>query len=255
MNVTVVQPDIIWENIEGNLSRLSELIKPLYGSTDIVVLPEMFTTGFTMNTAQMAEPKDGLTYKWMQKVSSDGDLAICGSYIVKESGCFYNRWNFVSPDNSVHYDKRHLFRMGNEETFFTGGKERVIFGFRGVRIMPSICYDLRFPVWSRNNGSYDLLINSANWPDSRQMVWNTLLRARAIENQCYVAASNRVGTDGKGIEYRGDSMILDPKGEVLAKGMENSECIFTFNISMEELFSFREKFPVLRDADDFIINL
>lgn len=255
MKVTIVQPDTKWESVEDNLSRLEEQIRPFFGLTDIVILPEMFTTGFTMNTAGSAESKDGKTYRWLVKMASEGNFGICGSYIINESGNYYNQWNFVSPDKSVSYNKRHLFKMGNEETFYNAGKERIIFTFRGVRIMPSVCYDLRFPVWLKNNGEYDLLINSANWPEVRSSVWNTLLRARAIENQCYVAASNRTGIDGKGISYRGESMIIDPKGELMQKSRDHEECIFTSDISLEELASFREKFPVLKDSDGFIINI
>jgi predicted amidohydrolase len=161
----------------------------------------------------------------------------------------------VTPEKeSYSYDKRHLFSISGEDKLFTRGEKRIVFTFRGVRISPYVCYDLRFPVWMRNRNDYDLMIVSANWPESRRSVWNTLLKARAIENQCYVAGSNRIGTDGEGIKYCGDSVIINPKGEISASADENRECIITTKLSMSELSEFRSKFPAWKDADDFTIT-
>lgn len=255
MKITVVQFDIIWENRAENLDTLSRKIKDVPGGTDILILPEMFTTGFSMNPEALSEPPFSQTFDWMKAVSGKKGYGVCGSYIIKEGENYFNRWVFVSPEGLiVNYDKRHLFVQSGENKLFSPGKERVVFNFRGVNICPSICYDLRFPVWSRNRNDYDLLINAANWPESRRDVWLTLLRARAIENQCYVAGVNRTGADGTGIKYCGDSLVIGPKGEILASAGIGEECLITFDISMNELKGFREKFPVLQDADKFTLE-
>src|SRR5664279_3306287 len=216
MKISVIQPVIVWEDKSRNFQNLSGLLKPLYGKTDIVILPEMFNTGFSMNPEVLGEPMYGETFTWMKSMSEKGGFGICGSYIVNEEGKFYNRWLFVSPENEIQiYDKRHLFSMGGEKELFTSGKSRLVFSFSGIKISPYICYDLRFPVWSRNIEKCDLIIYAANWPSARQSVWNTLLKARAIENQCYVAGSNPTGTDGMGIKYIGESMIINARGEVI----------------------------------------
>lgn len=256
MKVSVVQPVIIWEDKSRNFQNLSGLVEPLYGKTDIVILPEMFNTGFSMNPARLSEPMKGQTFDWMKSMSEKGDFGVCGSYMVKYKNDFFNRWVFVSPETEVlYYDKRHLFGMGGEKDLFTKGKSRLIFSFRGFKISPYICYDLRFPVWSRNTEKADLIIYASNWPDSRQNVWNTLLKARAIENQCYVAGSNPAGTDGTGISYSGESMIINPRGEIIASAGTAHNTSVTSDISLKELNDFRKKFPVLDDADDFTINL
>ncbi|MCX6254612.1 MAG: amidohydrolase [Bacteroidia bacterium] len=255
MKISIIQPDLAWEDKTGNFSKLEELILPLYEKTDIVVLPEMFNTGFSMNPGQLSELPQAETFNWMKNTAQKGNFGLCGSYMVKENLQFFNRWVFVSPENETrYYDKRHLFSMGEEDKLFSAGKTRLVFTFRGVRISPYICYDLRFPVWSRNKTDYDLMINSANWPESRINVWDTLLRARAIENQCFVAGANRIGTDGEGIKYCGDSKIINPRGEILSSASRNEEICITGEISMTELSDFREKFPVLKDADYFTIN-
>ena len=253
MKITIIQPDLLWENRHGNLSHLDLLIEPLLNNTDIVVLPEMFTTGFSMNVTLLAESQEGETFIWLKKTAMKGNFGICGSYIVQENNLFYNRWLFVSPEGDhYYYDKRHLFSMGGEDRFYTPGKSRLIFNFRGFRISPYICYDLRFPVWSRNLNEYDLAIYSASWPESRIGAWNTLLPARAIENQCYVAASNRIGTDGNGVRHNGLSQVINPRGEIICSaGIE--ECTFTSDIPIQELIAFRNKFNVLRDSDEFTI--
>lgn len=253
MKISIIQQNIVWEDKARNFERLEKLLSNL-SNTDIIILPEMFNTGFSMDPERLGEPPFSETFDWMLHASEEGNFGICGSYIVKENGNFYNRWLFVTPEKkSWQYDKRHLFTITNEESYFTHGTKRLIFNFRGVKISPNICYDLRFPVWSRNRNrnDYDLLINSANWPEPRRDVWLTLLKARAIENLCYVAGANRVGTDGNGIKYCGDSMIISPKGEILASAQKNKECSISADISMTELTKFRKKFPVHKDADKF----
>jgi omega-amidase len=255
MKITIIQSELAWEDKSCNLTNLESLIVPLFNKTDVIILPEMFNTGFSMNTRQLSESPDGETSDWMKKIAQKGNLGICGSYMVKEKKNFFNRMVFVSPESETwYYDKRHLFSIGGEDKFFVSGKSRLIFSFRGVRISTYICYDLRFPVWSRNRNDCDLIIYSANWPESRSSVWHTLLKARAIENQCYVAGSNITGTDGNGIKYHGDSMIIDPWGRTIASAAPNDTCSITGEISMIELSEFRRKFPVLDDADEFTIS-
>jgi predicted amidohydrolase len=254
MKISVIQPDTTWENKSLNFQNLSSLITPFYNKTDIVILPEMFNTGFSMNPAKLSECPDGETYAWMKSIAEKGNFGLCGSYTVKENLKFFNRWVFVSPEEAVwHYDKRHLFSMGGEDKLFSAGRSRLVFSFRGVKISPYICYDLRFPVWSRNVESSDLIIYSANWPETRRNVWTTLLKARAIENQCYVAGSNRTGIDGAGIRYCGDSMIINPRGEIILSAEGDGEYSVSTEISITELNGFRKKFPVLSDADGFTI--
>ncbi len=256
MKLAIVQSDIFWEEKFRNLEKLGKIISEITSDTDVVILPEMFNTGFSMNAAHLAEPPGSVTFEWMKSVSGMGNFAICGSYIIREGSFFFNRWVFVSEEDKVYtYDKRHLFSPGNENKTFTRGRKRVVFSYRGVRICPNICYDLRFPVWSRNRNDYDLLINSANWPESRREVWTTLLKARAIENQCYVAGVNRIGTDGEGLKYFGDSLILSPKGEVIAAGESDKESLISGEIVIAELERFRKKFSVWKDADEFNIRL
>jgi len=256
MKITIVQSDPEWENKYRNLKKLDELISSLNGDTDIIVLPEMFTTGFSMNPKDLSEAPFSETYEWMVNHSVKGNFGICGSYIVKQDEHFFNRWIFVSPEsNSWHYDKRHLFTMRNENRIYTQGNKRIVFSFRGVRICPNICYDLRFPVWSRNLNDYDLLINSANWPEIRREAWSILLKARAIENQCFVVGVNRVGYDNSGILHMGNSVILDPRGNIITELNENKEGVATGEISLSELNDFRKEFPALQDADNFSITL
>jgi predicted amidohydrolase len=254
MKISVIQPDIIWEDKFRNFEKI-ELMLSVLKETDIVVLPEMFNTGFSMNPEQLNEPPGSVTFDWMINISEKGNFGICGSYIVREKNRYFNRWIFITPENKFRkYDKRHLFRMRNEEKSFTPGNKRITFKFRDIRICANICYDLRFPVWSRNRNDYDLLINSANWPLSKRDVWITLLKARAIENQCFVAGANRIGSDGAGIRYCGDSMIINPKGKIIASAGRNEERSITGEISMSELSAFRKKFPVWKDADNFTIK-
>lgn len=254
MRISIIQSDLKWEDKKANLERYSELAATLKGQTDLVVFPEMFSTGFSMAAEKLAEEFNGTTLNWMSALSSEYNFAVCGSFIVKEDGSYYNRFAFVSPSSSpVFYDKRHLFSMGGEDKVYTGGTRRAVFEYMGVRISPYICYDLRFPVWSRNRNDYDLAVYVANWPDARIGVWDVLLRARAIENQCYVAGCNRTGTDGLGLNYPGRSVVINPRGQSIAEA-GSEDRIITAEISLSELAEFRQKFNVLRDADDFCLE-
>lgn len=251
LKVAYIQSDIEWENSSKNLRKLDDLLNSIEDA-DLVVLPEMFNTGFTMNVEKVAQSNNGMVSLWLKKYALERNCALMGSTIVKEEAKFYNRLMMAFPCSAVqHYDKRHLFRMGNEHEQFSPGSQRTIFNFMGWRIKPLICYDLRFPVWSRNENNYDLLVYVANWPGARREVWNTLLKARAIENQCYVIAVNRVGNDGMGINYTGDSMIINPRGEIISELPINSEGVGYAELSLSELNSFRKKFPVHLDADSF----
>jgi omega-amidase len=256
MNISLIQPDTVWENKTANFRKLELLLTPLFNQTDIVVLPEMFSTGFSMNPEILGESPGEETFRWMKNMALKGNFGVCGSYMVAENNRFYNRFSFVSPGNEVwQYDKRHLFTMGEENNFFSPASQRLVFSFRDVRISPLICYDLRFPVWSRNRGDVDLILYSANWPESRKEVWTTLTKARAIENQCFVAGVNRIGTDGSGILYCGESNIINAFGKIIVSAGPDQECSVTGEISMNELSEFRKKFPVLKDADDFTLNV
>ena len=255
MKLTVIQPDIAWEDKTGNFRIIGNMISHIENNTDIIILPETFNTGFSMNPERLSESPRSQTFDWMVHIAETKNCGICGSYMVRDKNMFFNRWVFVTPEKkSWSYNKRHLFSPGSEDKVFVPGTTRLTFNFRGVRISPNICYDLRFPVWSRNTGNYDLLINSADWPASRRNVWITLLKARAIENQCYVAGANRIGTDGNGVKHTGDSMIINPYGEIIASADKNKECPVSAEISIPELREFRKKFPVFKDADKFIIT-
>jgi predicted amidohydrolase len=209
-----------------------------------------------MNVSGQAETMDGETIQWMKERCSELQIALCGSLMVQENGQCFNRLVFAEPSGEIHfYNKRHLFTMGNEESHFNPGSERLIVNYKDWRICPLICYDLRFPVWARNRKEYDVLVYSANWPQARMEVWNTLLKARAIENQAYVVGINRVGVDGNSIAYSGNSQLIDPKGKVLASIEESTENIVAAQFSYAELMKFRTEFPVLNDADQFSIYI
>lgn len=254
MKISVIQPDTAWEDKLLNFERIEHILSGIDGNTDIIVLPEMFSTGFSLCPEMLAEPPASYTFDWMLSLAEKFNASICGSYIVKSGNRYFNKWVFITPEGkSWAYDKRHLFRMGNEHLKFSKGERRVIIKFRGFRILPGICYDLRFPVWVRNKNDYDIFINSANWPEARNDVWVTLLKARAIENQCYVAGSNRIGIDGNGIKYSGNSLIINPRGEILSSGGSYEQCAITADISLDELRDFRRNFPVLKDSDRFLL--
>ena len=231
-------------------------IDSLKGDTDVIILPEMFSTGFTMNAPAMAENMYGDTFRWMMEKSQQKKCAVTGSLIITENGEYYNRLIWMNPDGSCQtYDKRHLFRLAGEERTYTSGKQKLIIDYKGWKIAPFICFDLRFPVWSRRTKStdYDLLIYVANWPQRRVTAWNQLLIARAIENQCYVAGVNRVGDDGNGIYHSGESAVINFKGENLGSIIPHEEAIDTILINKTEQESFRSQLPFIEDGDDFRI--
>ena len=248
MKVTILQRNIEWANPALNIERANEAIDRNAGA-DLYVLPEMFSTGFCTQPEGIAESSDSDTLRWMQHKAAEIDAAIAGSVAIEEQGKYYNRFYFVKPDGSVtYYDKKHLFTYGGEHLRFTAGEERVVVEWRGVRILLEVCYDLRFPIWARNRGDYDMILYVASWPTPRVAAWSALLVARAIENQCYVAGVNRVGTD-PACEYCGGSVVIAPYGKTIAACADNTECEATAEIDMEALEAFREKFPVLKDAD------
>lgn len=250
MKTVLLQQDICWCDPAENIRKADEAIAQA-GDADLYVLPEMFSTGFVMEPAGMAEPAGGGTLHWMQATARRRRCAVCGSVAVEDNGKYVNRFYFVHPDGStVHYDKRHLFTYGGEHRRFTAGQHRVVVRHCGVRILLQVCYDLRFPVFSRNRASdaYDMIIYVANWPESRIDVWNTLLKARAIENQCYVAGVNRVGDD-RLCHYCGGTAFIDSYGRVVARCDDNKVMSVTAVADMDRLMAFRSKFPVLDDAD------
>jgi len=264
LKITVIQADLHWENVTENLTSFLKKIKAVAEQTDIVVLPEMFNTGFSMDSEKLAETMSGVTVTWMKEHSEKENVVIVGSLIVKvcslsgaeEKINYYNRLIWVQPDGKIFtYDKRHLFRMANEHEHFTAGTERLIVEYKGWKICPLVCYDLRFPVWSRNTPPvYDVLIYIANWPEVRKQPWSKLLEARAIENQCYVVGVNRVGTDGTGKTYSGNSVVINSKGEAITTIPESENHIVTVSLSLDELTAFRKAFPVALDGDDFSVS-
>ena len=251
IKVTLIQSDIIWEDKISNLKRYQEKIDKIE-STDLIVLPEMFTTGFSMNPKDISETMNGETVQWMKDNASKMNSAVCGSIIIEEDDKYFNRFIWVNPDGSIHhYDKKHLFSFAGENENYTPGSEKLIIEYKGWKICPLICYDLRFPVWSRNIEAYDLLIYVANWPDKRKLAWKTLLTARAIENQCYVIGVNRIGKDIKNY-YSGDSSLINALGETLYTNSHIEE-IYTTNISKYDLDKVRNQLPFLNDKDNFKI--
>ncbi|MGP1464958.1 MAG: amidohydrolase [Prevotella koreensis] len=248
MKTTILQMDIAWGDCQGNVRRADAMIDNA-PEADLYILPEMFSTGFAADPEGMAESENGKTVEWMRRKAVAKDAAIAGSLAIRSGGRYFNRLYFVKPDGDVTtYDKRHLFSYAGENLHYTRGEERVIVEWRSVRIMLQVCYDLRFPVFSRNHGDYDMIIYVASWPTSRIKVWDTLLHARALENQCYVAGVNRVGRDPN-CAYCGNSLIISPYGEDLAVCGSGEESAKMAEIDMEMLRSFRKKFPVIDDAD------
>ena len=255
LTVSIIQANLVWEDVDTNLKAFTKKIQSIE-STDLIVLPETFSTSFSMNSETLAEPMNGKTMSWMAEIAQNKNAVVAGSAILKENNQIFNRFIWMHPNGSFEkYDKRHLFRMGNEHNHFTAGKERLIVELKGWKICHQICYDLRFPVWSRNKKQeYDLLLYVANWPEVRTAAWEKLLYARAIENQCYVAAVNRIGVDGEGVNCIGNSMFIDPKGELIWKAADAKEESSTTEIYLDELNDFRKKFPVGMDADDFEVR-
>jgi predicted amidohydrolase len=251
LRVTLVQAHLHWEDAAENRALMAARFKDLRGTTDLVVLPEMFTTGFTMRSRELAEGMDGRTVQWMREQAKALDAALYGSVIIRDREHHYNRGLFVTPDGAVtSYDKRHLFRFAKETDHYTPGNARVVVEWRGWRLLLQICFDLRFPVFTRNRGDYDAILYVANWPEVRRYPWSQLLIARAIENQCYVVGVNRVGQDGNGHLYSGDSAMIDPRGTVDGVAPDEDAC-HTVLFKWDALEDFRAKFPVALEADVF----
>lgn len=255
LRITIIQANLHWENIEANLQMFSEKISSIQEETDLIVLPEMFSTGFTMNNKPLAEKIGGRTFEWMKKSAKEKNCVVTGSIIIEDNERYFNRLIWMRPDGLYYtYDKRHLFRYANEQDHYSAGRKKLIVELKGWKICPMICYDLRFPVWIRNkNNEYDILIFVANWPERRNYPREALLLARAIENQSYVIGVNRVGKDGHDINHSGDSVVIDPQGQVICKANPNEEAIITASLSYSALEEWRKKFPAWMDADKFTI--
>lgn len=259
LTLTIIQTQLFWEDKKANLEMLHQKIESIKEKTEIILLPEMFTTGFTMNAEMLAEKMDGETVQWMKKIAAEKKIILTGSIIIEERGKYFNRLIWMLPNGEFGiYDKRHLFAFADEHNHYSAGNKKLIASVKGWKINLQICYDLRFPVWARQpagepENKYDLLINVANWPEKRSVAWKTLLQARAIENQCFVAAVNRVGEDANKITYAGDSSIIDPLGEVIYQKTKDED-IFTFILHKEKITETRSKYPFWNDADFFIIN-
>jgi predicted amidohydrolase len=250
LKVTLVQSELAWERPADNRQQFEELFTRHLPTTDLVLLPEMFTTGFSMNALANAEEPGGESEQWMVAMAARHECAVAGSIAVREGEEVFNRLLFATPDGVQHYDKRHLFRMAGEHKRYAAGSQRVVVQWRGWRIKPEVCYDLRFPVFSRNRGDYDLLFYVANWPAPRAAHWRALLQARAIENQACVVGVNRIGSDANGKDYSGDSLAFDARGECLVDLADWSE-VATVSFSADALREYRESFPCHLDADDF----
>ncbi|MDQ6762497.1 MAG: amidohydrolase [Bacteroidota bacterium] len=272
ITISIIQTNLHWEDKNANLDMLSKKIESITEKTEVVILPEMFSTGFSMKPESLAEKMDGETISWMKRIAAEKKIILTGSVMIDPSTeaqdpsipiaigtqdkKYYNRLIWMLPNGEYGiYDKRHLFAYGNEHTHYSPGNKRLIASVKGWKINLQVCYDLRFPVWARQAAEmeYDILIYVANWPEKRSLAWKTLLQARAIENQCYVIGVNRVGQDGNDIHYSGDSMIIDAQGEILYQ-KKNEEDIFTYTLQKEKIIQVREKYPFWKDADSFIIN-
>jgi omega-amidase len=254
ISITLAQVDLFWEDPVRNLDHLSELIEAYPLQSDIIVLPETFTTGFSMKAHSLAESMDGQSVSWMKRTAIKTGSAISGSLIIKENDQIFNRFVFTTPEGEIyHYDKRHLFSIGGEKKSFSPGSRRKIINYLGWRIGLYICYDIRFPVWCRNRNDTDLMLFTANWPMPRNIAWNTLLKARAIENQSYVAGVNRIGSDGNGIKYIGESQLINPIGINVLNQNLHEENLMRGEVVLSELKELRKKFPVADDADRFEI--
>jgi predicted amidohydrolase len=258
LSVSLIQTDLFWEDKKRNLKMLEEKILGISEKTNLVVLPEMFSTGFSMKPSVLAESMDGETIAWMKRIAASKKIILTGSIIIEDNGLYFNRLIWMLPNGTLgFYDKRHLFAYAGEDQHYTAGNKRLITSVNGWKINLQICYDLRFPVWSRQQSSneapeFDLLIYVANWPERRNHAWKTLLAARAIENQSYVIAVNRVGEDGNQIKHSGDSMLIDPLGNILFT-QEQEEVIHHFELHKDILNETRNKFPFWKDADQFHI--
>lgn len=266
LKITLVQSKIYWEDVSKNINHFTTLLGSIKkGSTDLIVLPEMFTTGFSMHAAEFAEDVNGSALLWMRQMAAKKKTVLCGSIMFTEKNKFFNRFIWMRPDGTFEqYDKRHLFSFGKEDQTYTSGKQKLIVDLKGFKICPMICYDLRFPVWSKNkatveNGKliadYDVLLYVANWPQRRRQAWKQLLIARAIENVCYVVGLNRVGKDTNGLQHTGDSGMIDFLGNAILKIKPLTQAVKTVAITKNDLQNFRNNFQVLADADNFSIQM
>src|SRR5579859_5665042 len=265
LTITTIQPDLVWEDKTANLQRLEKQILSIPDNTEIVVLPEMFSTGFSMRPEALAESMEGPTLNWMRGIAARRKIILTGSVIIEEGGQYFNRLIWMLPNGQFgYYDKRHRFAYAGENEHYTAGQKRLVASVKGWRVLLLVCYDLRFPVWSRQTPQdpeapadspleYDLLLFVANWPERRSLAWKTLLQARAIENQAFVVGVNRVGNDGNNIYHTGDSLIIDPLGEILYHGFGKEEVV-THTLQKERLEEVRQRFPFWRDADHFSIE-
>lgn len=256
LQLTLVQANLVWENKEANRRQLDDLVAAIDKPNEVIVFPEMFTTGFSMRPELFAEHAGNETLAWLTQLSANKNMVICGSLMFAENGAYYNRFIWMQPKGSyMHYDKSHLFSIGEENIHYKFGGHKSIIQHNGWRIMPVVCYDLRFPVWLRRtaNEDYDLMLVVANWPDRRIEHWKALLIARAIENQCYVVAVNRVGVDGNGVNHPGDSMVISPKGEVVLHLKEHALAT-PVTLDLQEVLAWREAFPAWKDADVFSLK-
>ena len=254
LTLSLIQTATVWHDPAANRDLFDDLLARVPAESRLVVLPEMFSTGFTMDSATVAEKMDGATVAWLQQRAAALDKVLCGSAVIEEDGDYFNRFICVQPDGAMSiYDKRHRFRMAGEHEHYSAGGHKIIVPVDGWRVCPMVCYDLRFPVWFRNRRDYDLLICVANWPAARRDAWNTLLRARAIENQAYAAGVNIVGTDGNGVEYAGGSAVYGPDGAILAEAFDEPR-IINQTVAWRPLADLREHFPVWQDADDFNLS-
>jgi predicted amidohydrolase len=255
LTITLIQTELHWEDVAANLRRFDRLIDSLQVATDLIVLPEMFTTGFSMNADALAEDMNGRTVAWLRNTARHTAAAVVGSIIVADNGRFYNRLCWADPNGEVAtYDKKHLFRYAGEDKVYTAGSASLLVELNGWKIRPFVCYDLRFPAWTRNvNSTYDLALFVANWPQRRAEHWKLLLQARAIENQAYVIGVNRIGTDGNGLYHSGDSSVIDPVGNILFRSA-HAPCVFTLSLERGRLDDYRQSFPAWKDADQFLLR-
>lgn len=254
LHLNLVQTRTHWHAPERNRVLFEQWFGDVSADCQLIVLPEMFSTGFTMSSSEVAESMDGPTVGWMQRQAVKLDKAICGSVAIRDGSAYYNRFVLATPDQSVAtYDKRHRFRMAGEHEHYAAGNRRCVVEVGGWRLCPMICYDLRFPVWFRNRGDYDVLLCVANWPAARQAAWRSLLQARAVENQCYSVGLNVLGVDGMGIAYEGGSAVYSPEGELLLDGCDRSG-VLSVELDGQTMAAYREQFPVWQDADTFVLS-
>lgn len=252
LKIAIIQSNIVWHNAKKNRIHLSKKIEKITEKVEVIVLPEMFSTGFTMNPLEVAETMNGETVKWMKSTAVKLGIAICGSIVIKEENKFYNRFIFAFPSGKIqYYNKRHLFSLAGEDKVYSKGEQKVIINYKGWKICPQVCYDLRFPVFSRNTEDYDVLLYVANWPKPRNFAWNTLLKARAIENLSYTIGVNRVGVDNNNLEYIGNSAVYNCLGEQISISNNENEFIEVVKLDKNHISETRNKFNFLNDKDEF----